>query len=310
MGRRKSAWVNGISEGNCVASLREGSSFWDAGRDVGEEQRSSGMWGWQQQMNKCVTGCVSQVLGSAAPQICTKHVWKKRKISFIVGDLTHRIGRRKRSLRGWVVSSLPQGCVYDLSVNPSPVEPVSEWQKDQEKGFAPFPNTDSGAFHLNAGKHLYPVTTSKEKAFTDVSHTKGICKQQSARALGLCKHGAWVLQSRERSGSGCNKSMLEILCPGCLLITVSSCKLNNPQDNRSHPCHITEEEVKTHLTHELWEPTEQISHGAGHAEMGIQAKSRSLCQLSHGTLCNYLNCLPRFSVQWQHNLLCPNAGVS
>lgn len=95
-----------------------------------------------------------------------------------------------------------------------------------------------------------------------MSHTEGIWKQQSERAPGPCKHGAWVLQSRERSGCGCNKSMLEILCPGCLLMTVSSCKLNNPQDNRSHPCHVTEEEVKTHLTHELWEP----SGGAGHAE--------------------------------------------
>lgn len=93
----------------------------------------------------------------------------------------------------------------------------------------------------------------------------------------------WVLQSRERSGSGCNKSMLEILCPSFLLITVSSCKWNNPQENRSHPCHVTEEEVNTHLANEHWEPTEQLSRGAEHAdkwEFRLKADPCASCSMA------------------------------
>lgn len=156
------------SQNETAPSLRERRSFWYAERDVGDKWRAP-------------------VLGSAAPQLCTKHVWKKRKISIIVGFDSSNWKKEKKS-EGWVVS-LPQGCVYNLSVNPSPVEPVSEWQKDQEMGFAPFPSTDSGAFHLNAGKHLYPVTTSKGKAFTGVSHVESIWKQQSERAQGYANMG-------------------------------------------------------------------------------------------------------------------------
>lgn len=53
-------------------------------------------------------------------------------------------------------------------MNPGLVEPVSEQQKDQEMGFAPSPSTDGSAFHLNAGKCLYPVVSGNEKAFIGV----------------------------------------------------------------------------------------------------------------------------------------------
>lgn len=94
-------------------------------------------------------------------------------------------------------------------------------------GFAPSPSTDSAAFHLNVGKHLYPVTTGNKKAFIDVSHIEGMMKNTVRKSTGATQTWPlhWVLQSRERPGSGCNKTMLEILCPaGFLLIAVSSCK--------------------------------------------------------------------------------------
>lgn len=56
-------------------------------------------------------------------------------------------------------------------------------------GFAPCPSTDSGAFHLNTGRHLYPVAKGNKKAFIGVSHTEGLYENNSQRALGLCKHG-------------------------------------------------------------------------------------------------------------------------
>lgn len=49
-------------------------------------------------------------------------------------------------------------------------------------GFAPCPSTDSGAFHLNTGRHLYPVATSNKKAFIGVSHTEG-CMKTTIREL-------------------------------------------------------------------------------------------------------------------------------
>lgn len=125
VGRRKQAWVSDIPEWNCCFPER-GKLLLGRRKRCGwqmKSTRSSGTWGWQQQMNKCVTGCASHaVLGSAASQLCTKHVWKKRKISFIVGFDSSNWKKEKKS-EGWVVS-LPQGCVYDLSMNPSPVEPV------------------------------------------------------------------------------------------------------------------------------------------------------------------------------------------
>lgn len=188
--RRKSAWVWHPRMKLCCFPERGKLSLGCRERCGWQMKstRSSGMWGWQQQMNKCVTGCASHAVGFSCsptlPQTCLEE--KKNLIYCRVWLIQLDEGREVLGLGSL---SLSQGCVYDLSVNPSPVEPVSEGQKDQEMGFAQSPSTDSSAFHLNAGKHLYPVRTSKEKAFTGVSHPEGIWKQQSERAPGLCKHG-------------------------------------------------------------------------------------------------------------------------
>lgn len=172
-------------------------------------------------------------------------------------------------------------------------------KEDQEMGFAPSPSTDSGAFHLNAGNISIHSQQARRKLLQSLTYG-GYIKTAVRKSPGAVQTWAlpWVLQSREKSGSGCNKSMLEILCPVLLLITVSSCKWNNPKENRSHSCHVTEEEVKTHLhSWTVGAHRTTCSWGRACRKMGLQAKSRSLCQLSHGSLCNYLNCHPRFLVQ-------------
>lgn len=67
--------------------------------------------------------------------------------------------------------------------------------------------------------------TGKQKAFIGVSHIEGTMKNAVRKSPGATQTQPlhWVLQSRERPGSGCNKTMLEIFCPaGFLLIAVAA----------------------------------------------------------------------------------------
>lgn len=86
------------------------------------------------------------------------------------------------------------------------MEPVSERQKYQEElGFASSSSTD-GAFHLNAGKYLYPVLTGKEKAFLHRGYDEKSGHKDPGATQTQPLH--WLLESRGKPGSGCNKTML------------------------------------------------------------------------------------------------------
>lgn len=141
----------------------------------------------------CYRLCLTHSVGfSCFPTLHPTCLEAKKKISFTVGfDSSSPIpllGRRKRSLRVGRFLLCLRAALMACQWTPA------QWNqflndKRSGNGFCSISSTDSGAFHLNEGKHHYPVTTSKEKAFTGVSYTEGIWKQQSERALGICKHG-------------------------------------------------------------------------------------------------------------------------